>query len=260
MSALPATQKNGFDLSTADIQTLIQAGVIPQGTPGPQIAIFANVCKELQLSPFSREIYLLPIGGKFCPIVGINGLRRIAAKSGQFAGSDDIRFDVQPDGSFKTSAQLIPSGQFPSTATATVYRIVAGLRVPFTATVAFSEFNKKSGNWQTMPWQMIGKVAEAFAIRKGFSDYGAGGVFIEEEEHAIEITAAVDSAQLENARNKALEMLDRASTMTDEQENAARQFINGAKTPSELYAAIERMKQYIPESADPREQFKARTK
>ena len=259
MSALPST-KPGFDLTPTDIQTLTQAGIIPSGTPAPQVSIFAAVCRELQLSPYSREIYLLPIGGKYCPSVGINGLRRIAAKSGQFAGVDDIKFDVQPDGSYKTAAALIQAKEFPTTATATVYRVISGLRVPFTATVAFREFDKKGGNWQTMPWQMISKVAEAFAIRKGFSDYGTAGVFIEEEEHAIEVTNAAQDAKMDELRKQAAYLMDQATTMTDEVEKAARLFIANAQTPGDLYAAIERIRQYIPESADPRQQNKARAK
>lgn len=250
--------KSGFDLQPADIQTLTQAGIIPQGTPAPQVAIFAAVCRELQLSPYSREIYLLPIGGKYCPIVGINGLRRIAARSGQFAGVDDIRFDVAADGSYKTAAQLIQEKQFPTTATATVYRVIAGLRVPFTATVAFREFDKKGGNWSSMPWQMISKVAEAFAIRKGFSDYGTAGVFIEEEEHAIEVTQAGQNAQMDELKTKAHYLLEQATTMTDEQEKAARLFIAGAQTPADLQNAIMRIRQFLPEDADPARQFASR--
>lgn len=249
-----------FDLSQGDIATLTQAGVIPANTPAPQISIFAAVCRELQLSPFSREIYLLPIGGKYCPIVGINGLRRIAAKSGHFAGCDDIQFDKQADGSFKTAAQLIQEKQFPTTATSTVYRVIAGLRVPFTATVAFREFDKKSGNWQTMPWQMISKVAEAFAIRKGFSDYGTAGVFIEEEEHAIEVTAKIQDEELERMKTQAMYYIDQATGMDQRQEDSARIAVQNAQTKADLSALIERIKKYMPEDQDPAKQFKNRNK
>lgn len=249
-----------FDLSQGDIATLTQAGVIPANTPAPQISIFAAVCRELQLSPFSREIYLLPIGGKYCPIVGINGLRRIAAKSGHFAGCDDIQFDKQADGSFKTAAQLIQEKQFPTTATSTVYRVIAGLRVPFTATVAFREFDKKSGNWSTMPWQMISKVAEAFAIRKGFSDYGTAGVFIEEEEHAIEVTAKAVDAELEQAKTRAHYYIDEATALTQEQESAARIAVDNCQSKADLSAIVDRIRKYMPEDADPAKQFKARMK
>jgi phage recombination protein Bet len=255
MSNLP---QKSFDLKPEDIKTLTQAGIIPNGTPAPQVSIFAAVCRELQLSPYSREIYLLPIGGKFCPIVGINGLRRIAAKSGQFAGVDDVKYDVQPDGSYQTAAALIKEKKLPETATCTVYRIIAGMRVPFTATVAFREFDKKGGNWQSMPWQMIAKVAEAFAIRKGFSDYGTAGVFIEEEEHAIEVTAAGQNEHMENLRKQAEYYLEQATAMPDEAEKAARLYLSNAQTPAELQIAIERIKQYLPPSNDPRQQFKER--
>lgn len=258
----PSPARPGVDLTLTkiDIQTLTDAGIIPQGTPAPQIAIFSAVCRELQLSPYSREIYLLLILGRYCPVVGIGGLRRIAAKSGQFAGADDLKFDVQPDGSYKTAAALIQENKFPTTATATVYRIVAGLRVPFTATVAFREFDRKSGNWSTMPWQMIGKVAEALALRKGFSDYGTSTVFIEEEEHAIEVTCAAQDARMEELRTQANYLLEQATTMTDEIEKAARLYISNAQFPADLLSAIERIKQYLPESSDPRQQNKSRTK
>ena len=256
----PPSQIKIIDLTPQDITTLTQAGVIPKDTPAPQVSIFAAVCRELQLSPFSREIYLLPIGGKYCPIVGINGLRRIAARSGQFAGVDDIKFDVTADGAFKTSAQLIQDKAFPTTATATVYRVVAGFRVAFTATVAFREFDKKSGNWNTMPWQMISKVAEAFAIRKGFSDYGTAGVFIEEEDHAIEVTARVHYEEMEELRTRASYYIDQAVGMDQRQEDAARVAVNSCESKPDMYALIDRIRKYIPEDQDPKKQFVNRSK
>lgn len=257
---MTAIQRLPSELTPADIATLTHAGVIPKDTPPAQVSIFAAVCRELQLSPFSREIYLLPIGGKYCPIIGINGLRRIAAKSGQHAGVDDIQFDKQPDGSYKTSAQLIQENKLPTTATATVYRVIAGLRVPFTATVAFREFDKKGGNWQSMPWQMISKVAEAFAIRKGFSDYGTASVFIEEEEHAIEVVAKAHDEELEKLRTQASYYIDQATGMDQRQEDAARIAVNGAASKSDLLTLIDRIKKYMPEDTDPAKQFKARSK
>lgn len=243
----------GQALTQDQIATLSKAGVIPGNTPAAQVQIFAQVCKELSLSPFSREIYLLFIGGKYCPVVGIGGLRRIAAKSGQFAGSDDIKFDVQADGSFKTAAQMIQAGQLPKTATSTVYRIVAGLRVPFTATVAFTEFNKNSGNWKTMPWQMIGKVAEAFAIRKGFSDYGVSGVFVEEEDHAIDVTQKSNNNAIDSLRAQAFELLETAQ-MEDNKFEAANQAIYEANDKGQLVSIITRLRDYQPNN-DPAQQF-----
>lgn len=176
---------NQLILSDQDVQTLVQAGVIPDGTPKAQIAVFAQICKERGLSAFSKEIHLVGYAGRYSVIVGINGFRKIAAETGQHAGTDDIKFDVLPDGSFKTAVQLKAEKLTPTSATCTVYRIVSGQRVPFTHTVLFSEFSTGKNKWHEMPFQMIGKVAEAFALRKGFSDR-LTGLAIEEEAAAME--------------------------------------------------------------------------
>lgn len=174
-------------LTDEHVKTLIQAGIIPDGTPKPQIAVFGEICRERGLSAFSKEIHLVGYGGKYSVIVGINGFRKIAAESGQHAGTDDVKFDMQPDGSFKTAAQLKAANTMPQTATCTVYRIVAGHRVPFTHTVVFKEFSSGKNKWVDMPFQMIAKVAEAFALRKGFSDR-LTGLSIEEEAAAYQET------------------------------------------------------------------------
>jgi phage recombination protein Bet len=172
-----------LELSGDQIATLTQAGIIPPGTPPPQVSVFAETCRQHGLSPFKKEIYLVGYAGKYSTIIGIDGLRVKAARTGQLAGCDAPRFNESADGSYMTASDL--KGAMPSTCTVTVYRIVSGHRVPFTATVSFNEFCpiKPSGKWQTMPLQMIAKVAEAFALRKGFADEVAG-LGIEEEQAA----------------------------------------------------------------------------
>lgn len=185
--------QNVHELTDDNIRTLIQAGVIPEGTPKAQIAVFGQICKERGLSAFSKEIHLVGYNGKYSVIVGINGFRKIASESGTHAGTDDVKFNVQPNGDFKTAAQLKAAKELPQSATCTVWRIVAGQRVPFTHTVVFSEFSTGKNKWADMPFQMIAKVAEAFALRKGFSDR-LTGLSIEEEAAAYEGTT-IEAAQ-----------------------------------------------------------------
>lgn len=182
MSNLPISKNDR--LTDSDIQTLEQAGIIPASTPRAQIEVFGQICKERGLSAFSKEIHLVGYAGRYSVIVGINGFRKIAAESGLHAGTDDVKFDLMPDGSFKTAAELKLSKALPTSATCTVYRIVSGVRVPFSHTVLFNEFSTGKNKWQEMPFQMIGKVAEAFALRKGFSDR-LTGLNIEEEHAAM---------------------------------------------------------------------------
>ena len=180
----PETQ-NGL-LTKEQINVLAQAGIIPPNTPLEQVKIFAQICRERGVSPFSKEIYLVKYGSKYNTIVGINGFRKIACETGAYMGCDDAKFDLEPNGSYKTAYQLKKARQLPTTCSITVYRKVGGTRCPFSHTVLFDEF-KGSGKWMSMPFQMIAKVAEAFAIRKGFSDR-LTGLSIAEEQAAIEDT------------------------------------------------------------------------
>ena len=173
--------KNQVKIDKAQIQTLVQAGVIPKETPPAQIEIFAKVCSTLQLDPFTKEIYLVGYNKKYSIISGINGFRKIASRTGQYAGSEDAKFDLQSNGTFKTASELIAAGKKPTTCTVTVYRVVGGVRCPFTHTAVFKEFEGGSySQWPKMPFQMIAKVAESFALRKAFGGEFQG-VHTEEE-------------------------------------------------------------------------------
>lgn len=188
ITTAPQGQKS---LTVEQIKTLTEAGIIPAGTPSAQVEIFAEASRQHGLSPFKKEIYLVrhntKNGAIFSNIVGIDGYRIKAARTGLHAGTDDARFDLMPDGSFKTAAIL--AGAIPETATVTVYKIVAGVRVPFTHTATFREFYPDYGKGfskaNQMPYQMIAKVAEAFALKKAFPDE-VGNLHIPEEIAAFE--------------------------------------------------------------------------
>lgn len=208
------------DLSDSDLATLAQAGVIPVGTPAAILKVFAVTCAQHGLSPFKKEIYLVNYKGAYSTIVGIDGLRAKADRTGQLAGKDDVRFDVLPDGSFKTASQLATQKQKPTTATVTVYRMVGGMRCPFTKTILFAEYcpanPHSTSKWLSMPFNMIEKCAEAAALRMGFASETAG-LHIEEEGAAMQdITiqaaekkpsAAIDPQELE-ARLSNVETLE----------------------------------------------------
>lgn len=171
------------ELTQQAIDTLTQAGIIPSNTPKEQILVFAAICSERGLSPFSKEIYLVGYNNKYTPIIGINGLRKIAARTGLLAGCSDALYDLQSTGQYKMAADF-KAGEKPNTCTVTVKKIVSGVVCDFTATVKFSEFTTNQQKWLTMPFQMIAKVAEAHAIRKAFSDVTTG-LSVDEEVGAI---------------------------------------------------------------------------
>jgi len=196
-----STTTTAARLSDAEIAELAAAGIIPEKCPPAQIAIFAGVCASVGLDPRLKEIELIPLGGgKYGPYVRKDGLRKIAARTGEFAGIDPIKFDLLPDGSHKTAVQYA-KGQMPATATATVYRIVKGNRCPFTVTVVMAEFykprkyeNQGPSNWELMPFQMISKVAEAHALRMAFPEVSNGILTEGEIDVAREIATGIPTA------------------------------------------------------------------
>jgi len=184
MTTLPTTNTN---LGDEQIKTLVQAGIIPANTPPAQIAVFAAVCREKGLSAFTKEAYLVSYAGTYSTIVGINGLRKIAAQTGTLAGVDDAKYNVQPDGQYLTASQLKANNKTPNTCTVTVYRLIGGVRYAFTKTVLWEEYCpiNVGGKWKTMGFNMIEKCAEAAALRMGFADETAG-LHIPEERAAYE--------------------------------------------------------------------------
>lgn len=181
-------QKPEFGITAAQIETLVQAGAIPPNVPKPIIEVFMNVCNRTALSPFLKQIYLVGYYSKaeqktiYSNIVGIDGMRAKAQETEVFAGVDDPKFNVMPDGKFNTMAQVKASGKDPVSCTVTVYKMVGNYRCPFTKTVLFAEYcpeNRKQ-KWLTMPFNMIAKCAESGALHMAFA-LETAGLSIEEE-------------------------------------------------------------------------------
>lgn len=149
---------------------------IAKGASDDELKIFIQVCKGAQLNPFLRQVFLIPRWdnreGKETRIiqVSIDGLRSIAESSGAYAGNDDPIFEGEnlikiPDGKGLREIKT------PEKATTTIYKIVNDQRYGFTATARWNEYypgNKMGFQWQIRPFLMLGKCAEALALRKAF--------------------------------------------------------------------------------------------
>lgn len=239
-----------YELTDEQIKTLAQAAVIPDNTPAAIVQVFAQTCREHGLSPFKKEIYLVQYGGKYSTIVGIDGMRAKASRSACFAGRDDAKFNVQPDGSFLTSAQLASRKEMPLTCTVTVWKVVGGMRCPFTKTVAFAEYcpPNRGGKWGAMPYNMIEKCAEAAVLRMAFADETAG-LLIEEEQHAIQNATVAGqefgATAFESAKSRLEYAIERAA-LSDEQLADFQLRISEADTPEELYAILKQVNEYQP--------------
>lgn len=148
---------------------------VAKGASDAQLRVYLWTAKKLDLDPMRRQIYSIPYGGLRQVVVGIDGLRLIASRSGVYAGSDDAVFEYA-DGYTK----------YPYKASVTVYKLVGGILGKFTGSARWDEFaplnhnGEPTGQWAKMPHVMLGKVAEAAAIRKAFPQE-AGGVYTTDE-------------------------------------------------------------------------------
>lgn len=151
---------------------------IAKGASDDELKMFLYVCQRTGLDPFTKQIHLVPRwdsranggrGGEVrTPITGIDGLRSIAERTGVYAGNDDPTFDDESK---------------PNKATVTVYKVVQGQRYGFTATARWSQYfpgEKQGFMWNKMPHLMLGKCAEALALRKAFPTV-MSGLYVAEE-------------------------------------------------------------------------------
>ncbi len=220
-------------LSESDLEQLELANIIPKGTPVPQVQIFATICKEKSLSPFQKQIYLLPFNQKkddkwethYACIVGIDGYRTIAERTGNYAGSDDVKFNDD-----KTEFQCREAGlKNPITATVTIHKMVAGQKIQFTTTASWESYvpanEKKRFNWNRMPYLMLGKCAEALALRKAFPE-ALSGLHAEEEAGGFENTYEVNTQTIKEkptrlTKDQSSEVLSKAKIIINEYTNLA---------------------------------------
>jgi phage recombination protein Bet len=128
-----------------------------------------SVCSHLRLNPILNQIHFVKrknTDGTYSvtPQVGIDGFRLEAERTGKYAGSDEAVFEYNVGDAQKKR---------PAKATVTVYKMVHGVRVPFTASARWDEYypgdsSKEAWMWRKMPHGQLAKCAEALALRKAF--------------------------------------------------------------------------------------------
>jgi phage recombination protein Bet len=170
-----------------------------KGATDDELKMFLAVCSRTGLDPFRKQIYFIKRKnwdskeGKYVEVGGIqtsiDGLRSIADSTGKYAGNDDPIFDDEVT---------------PTKASVSVYKMVEGQRVPFTATARFDQYAPKNKDgeligpmWKKMRHLMLGKCAEALALRKAFPAAMAGVYTTEEMTQATVQPTTEEVAKLD---------------------------------------------------------------
>jgi hypothetical protein len=135
--------------------------------------------------------------------VGIDGFRLVADRTGAYAGNDDPVYDDESK---------------PQKATVAVYKIVGGMRCPFTATARWSQYypgDKQGFMWNKMPHLMLGKCAEALALRKAFPAE-LSGLYTDDEMAQAGESQVVEATVVDEAiGDEQLRTLQKLVTATD---------------------------------------------
>lgn len=162
---------------------------VAQKATNDELALFLHTCKRTGLDPLVRQIHFVKRKSKHGPDratfqVGIDGYRLVAQRTNECGGNDDPIFDDEAT---------------PRKATVTVYRIVNGVRCPYTATARWDQYHPGDGPegfmWRKMPHLMLGKCAEALALRKAFPAELSGVYTHEEMQQAGPVVDAAPSHQ-----------------------------------------------------------------
>ena len=154
------------EVTTYDNITPAQVDLIKSqiavGATNDELKLFLHVADKSGLDALSKQIYFIKRGGKMTIQTAIDGFRSIADRTGQYCSSDDPIFE-EKDGKL-------------TKATVTVGKRVQGVEGKFTATARWDEYypDKNPFMWDKMPYTMLGKCAEALALRKAFPQQLSG--------------------------------------------------------------------------------------
>lgn len=174
----------------ADQQRLISSTIAP-GCSADELTLFAYACQRTGLDPFSKQIYAIKRGGRMTIQAGIDGLRSIAERTGQFAGCQ--RYWCGPDGQW---LEVWLGSKPPAAAKCVVWR--RGCEHPFVGIATLAEYDAGQGLWKKMPATMLAKCAEAQALRTGFPA-DLSGIYSSEEMQQADVVEVTPTAPTRTA-------------------------------------------------------------
>jgi len=146
---------------------------VASGATDDELKLYLYDCARHGVHPLDKLLHFTKRGGKYTPITSIDLMRTRAAEADCLGISDPSCAGVPKDPDFA--------------ATVTVKRLVKDQIAEFTATARWSEYCPPAGQnhmWVKMPHTMLGKCAEALALRKGFPKQLAGLYAREEMDQA----------------------------------------------------------------------------
>jgi len=171
-----------FGIQKSEWKALVEA-IYPGAQSVDSVIMALSYCKARKLDPFKRPVYIVPIWDRAAGCMvdtvwpGISELRTTAHRTGLFAGRDKTEFGPVKQRQWKDKNGKPVIVEFPEWAQVTVYRMVAGVKVPFEGpqvwweeTYAGDKNDVPNSMWQRRPRGQLDKCAEAAALRAAFPE------------------------------------------------------------------------------------------
>ena len=134
----------------------------PRQATGPMLDQLLHVCQHTGLDPWARQIYLRVQAGRASMQTSIDGLRLVAQRAARADGGRLSYHPTEwcgPDGAWR---DIWLADEPPAAARITI--TIGDAAYP--AVARWAEYGSDRGMWRKMPALMLGKVAEALALRR----------------------------------------------------------------------------------------------
>lgn len=176
--------------------------IFPNAQTVEAVLMALEYCRARNLDIFKRPVHIVPMWDssrrQYIETVwpGISEIRTTAHRTRQYAGCEETEFGPEATETF--SGRVKQNGNwvdheitltFPAWAKVTVYKLIEGHRVPYTAKVFWKEAYATQGKadipnsmWCKRPYGQLDKCAEAAALRKAFPEE-IGNEYAAEEMH-----------------------------------------------------------------------------
>lgn len=138
-----------------------------------ELSFFLHRAKAMGLDPISRQIYAFKSKSGLNIGAYIDGLRLLAQRTGDYSPGSDTEYEYDEKGKL-ISAKAFVKRWMPK----------SGEWMESSEVAYLSEFRGTSPTWQNMPRVMLGKCAEARALRRAFPAE-LSGIYAQEESDAI---------------------------------------------------------------------------
>jgi phage recombination protein Bet len=161
-----------YGLTKSEVEVV--KNTVAKGASDEELKLFLYTAHNKGLDPMTGQIHFVKRGGSMTIQTGIDGYRAIAERSGNLISIGEPQH-TEAEQSDKTALEKKLNLDFPKKSKVVVTRTRENVEEPVevSATARWNEYKKVyNGNlgrmWKKMPYLMLGKCAEALALRKAF--------------------------------------------------------------------------------------------